>query len=138
MSQPFDSFDLHSPAWVLQTWVSFVAAIGTTATGIAYLPVDRWIQAFEVRPGNRAVVHHVIAFLAEPAQAAEIEARDAADPGPGYSCYGNAGTNKARWVGACKTMRGNWPPVAYVCGVSLGQVRTDSRCVTTGMFLAWL
>jgi len=24
---------------------------------------DKWIQAFEVRPGNRAVVHHVAAFL---------------------------------------------------------------------------
>jgi hypothetical protein len=46
MPQPIENFDLHSPAWVFQTWVSFVAAIGTTATGIAYLPVDRWIQAF--------------------------------------------------------------------------------------------
>jgi hypothetical protein len=36
----------HSPAWVFQTWASFVAAVGTTAAGIAYLPVDRWIQAF--------------------------------------------------------------------------------------------
>jgi hypothetical protein len=46
MLPPGESFDLHSPAWVFQTWVSFVAAIGTTAIGIAYLPVDRWIQAF--------------------------------------------------------------------------------------------
>ncbi len=27
---------------------------------------DKWIQAFEVRPGNRAVVHHVAAFLRRP------------------------------------------------------------------------
>ena len=27
---------------------------------------DRWIQSFEVRPGNRAVVHHVAAFLRRP------------------------------------------------------------------------
>jgi len=27
---------------------------------------DRWVQAAEIRPGNRAVVHHVIAFLASP------------------------------------------------------------------------
>lgn len=27
---------------------------------------DRWVQAAEVRPGNRAVVHHVIAFVREP------------------------------------------------------------------------
>jgi hypothetical protein len=31
------------------------------------LTEDRWIQAFEVRPGNRAVVHHVI-VSARPAQ----------------------------------------------------------------------
>jgi hypothetical protein len=27
---------------------------------------DKWIQAFEVRPGNRAVVHHVAAFVRRP------------------------------------------------------------------------
>jgi len=27
---------------------------------------DRWVQASEVRPGNRAVVHHVIAYVREP------------------------------------------------------------------------
>src|SRR5205085_2217073 len=27
---------------------------------------DRWVQASEVRPGARSVVHHVIAFIREP------------------------------------------------------------------------
>lgn len=27
---------------------------------------DKWIQAAEVRPGNRAVVHHVIVFVVGP------------------------------------------------------------------------
>ena len=27
---------------------------------------DKWVQLAEVRPGNRAVVHHVIAFIREP------------------------------------------------------------------------
>jgi peroxiredoxin/mono/diheme cytochrome c family protein len=27
---------------------------------------DKWIQAAEARPGNRAVVHHIIAFVTEP------------------------------------------------------------------------
>jgi len=37
-----------------------------------YFPVptgfkeDRWIQAVEVRPGNRAVVHHIVVYLREP------------------------------------------------------------------------
>ena len=31
---------------------------------------DKWIQAAEIRPGNRSVVHHVIVFLQEPSNAA--------------------------------------------------------------------
>ena len=27
---------------------------------------DKWVQAAEIRPGNRAVVHHVIVFIQEP------------------------------------------------------------------------
>ncbi len=30
------------------------------------LKEDRWIEATEVRPGNRAVMHHVIASIREP------------------------------------------------------------------------
>lgn len=32
----------------------------------AGFPEDRWVQAAEIRPGNRAVVHHVIAFVRPP------------------------------------------------------------------------
>ncbi len=38
--------DIHSPAWIFQTWASFAISVGTTAIGIVYLPVDHWIQAF--------------------------------------------------------------------------------------------
>src|SRR5262249_40497914 len=31
---------------------------------------DRWVQAFEVRPGNRSVVHHVIVYTRSPEPAA--------------------------------------------------------------------
>lgn len=37
---------LHSNAWVVQTWVSWVVAVATTAIGIWCLPVDAWIKAF--------------------------------------------------------------------------------------------
>lgn len=30
---------------------------------------DRWVAAAEIRPGNRAVVHHVIAYMREPGSA---------------------------------------------------------------------
>jgi len=40
---------------------------------------DKWIQALEIRPGNRAVVHHVIAFLGE---AGGGRSRDPQAPSP--------------------------------------------------------
>lgn len=29
---------------------------------------DKWVQAFEVKPGNRKVVHHILAFASDPAK----------------------------------------------------------------------
>lgn len=37
---------VHSSAWVAQTWVSFIIAVGMTAIGIYQLPVDAWIKSF--------------------------------------------------------------------------------------------
>jgi hypothetical protein len=37
---------VHSNAWVVQTWVSWIAAVGATAIGIWCLPVGGWIKAF--------------------------------------------------------------------------------------------
>jgi len=56
---------------------------------------DRWIQAAEIRPGNRAVVHHIIVSAREPI-AREVSARE---PNSGGSANpergeGRAGTNK--------------------------------------------
>jgi hypothetical protein len=36
----------HSGAWVIQTWASFILAVGVTAVGIYNLPVDPWVKAF--------------------------------------------------------------------------------------------
>lgn len=46
---------------------------------------DRYVSALEVHPGNRAVVHHVIAYLDTSGQG---RALDAKDPGPGYTSSG--------------------------------------------------
>jgi hypothetical protein len=47
-----------------------VPAAGTIEYTYYVLPMnlteDRWVQMAEVRPGNRAVVHHVIAFIRGP------------------------------------------------------------------------
>jgi hypothetical protein len=51
-----------------------IPASGTIAYQYFEVPTsfaeDRWIQAFEVRPGNRTVVHHVIVYTRPPAPAA--------------------------------------------------------------------
>jgi mono/diheme cytochrome c family protein len=47
-----------------------VPAEGTVRYQYFFVPTnfteDRWVQAAEVRPGNRAVVHHVIVFIVSP------------------------------------------------------------------------
>lgn len=45
MSKKYINQD-HSSAWVMQTWLSFIISISTTAIGIIYLPVDPWIKGF--------------------------------------------------------------------------------------------
>lgn len=61
-----------------------IPASGTVAYQYFEVPTsfteDRWIQAFEVRPGNRAVVHHVIVYSRPPAPA--VRAVPAVPPVP--------------------------------------------------------
>src|SRR5689334_8732016 len=66
-----EGWNIGNPDLVLEMPESFdVAASGTIDYQYVILPLnlkeDRWVQAAEVRPGNRAVVHHVIAFIREP------------------------------------------------------------------------
>ncbi|WP_152052541.1 ascorbate-dependent monooxygenase [Tautonia marina] len=52
------------------------------------LPEDRWIRAVDFKPGNRRVVHHVIAGTDTSGRAREL---DAEDETPGYSAVGGFG-----------------------------------------------
>ncbi len=36
----------HAPAWVFFTYLSFGLALGCTAIGIFFLPIDLWARAF--------------------------------------------------------------------------------------------
>ena len=49
---------------------------------------DRWVSGIDVLPGDRASVHHVIAFLDTTGASVAL---DEADPGPGYACFGDPG-----------------------------------------------
>jgi Ca2+-binding EF-hand superfamily protein/peroxiredoxin len=48
-----------------------------------HLEKDHWVQAIEVRPGNRSVVHHVLVFI-EGATEGDRPRDDAADERSGY------------------------------------------------------
>ncbi|MGO9466438.1 MAG: hypothetical protein ACLQIB_06675 [Isosphaeraceae bacterium] len=60
------------------------------------LPRDALVSAIECRPGNRRVVHHVIAYLDTHGYGRE---RDAAEAGPGYSSFSGPGVEIAGDLG---------------------------------------
>jgi hypothetical protein len=66
-----DGWNIGKPDYLVEMPVEFeVPATGTIEYTYFVMPTgfteDRWVSAAEVRPGNRKVVHHVIAFVREP------------------------------------------------------------------------
>ena len=62
-------------------------------TGNAYLTGSQFL------PQNTAIVHHAIVFRVDPADAAQARRVDAASPGEGWTCFGDAGIGgDAGWV----------------------------------------
>jgi uncharacterized protein (TIGR03437 family) len=57
---------------------------------------DRFISAVGVNPGNRRIVHHIIAY---PDPTGVSEQLDAREPGPGYTCFGGPGFNNTGLIG---------------------------------------
>ncbi|MEZ4399082.1 MAG: hypothetical protein R3B06_03640 [Kofleriaceae bacterium] len=60
----------------------------------------RYVTGFRAVPGNPKVVHHVIAFYAQPDQVATYQQLDDAEPGAGYTCFGGTGGPSQAWLGA--------------------------------------
>jgi hypothetical protein len=61
---------------------------------------DVWLSGIDVRPGDRRVLHHVVMYVDSTGDSAAL---DAADPGPGYACFGGPGTSSP-------TVLGGWAP----------------------------
>lgn len=63
---------------------------------------DQYLAAAQVIPGRAELVHHVIVFLVPREFAARLDAREAEEEGPGYTCFGGPGvglpTPVAGWV----------------------------------------
>jgi hypothetical protein len=57
----------------------------------------KYITGLSIEPDNRAMVHHAIVYLINPENVSRIRERDAADPGPGFDCYG-LDPERGRWV----------------------------------------
>jgi hypothetical protein len=66
------------------------------------LSANRFIVAYEVIPGDSREVHHVILFAPKDAAAeAAAEAKDEAESGLGYTCFGGTGVDaepRALWA----------------------------------------
>jgi Copper type II ascorbate-dependent monooxygenase, C-terminal domain/Copper type II ascorbate-dependent monooxygenase, N-terminal domain len=55
---------------------------------VAWPDRPRYVTGFDVVPGERREVHHMIVFVAQARDAARVDAWDAGDPDAGYDCYG--------------------------------------------------
>ncbi|KQU70567.1 hypothetical protein [Phycicoccus sp. Root101] len=72
-----------------------------------HLTAKSVVTGINVLPGNPDVVHHVILFRIPPDKVAVAQAKDAAEPGQGWTCFGGTGVESqgstlddAPWLGA--------------------------------------
>jgi mono/diheme cytochrome c family protein len=100
---------LGKPDMVVQpTAAHKVAAEGRDEYRCYVVPTDftedRWVSALDVHPGNRAIVHHIIAYVDTAGRARK---RAAQDPSPdnGYTTFGGIGFLPSG-------MLGGWAPGA--------------------------
>lgn len=81
---------------------------------------EKFITGFGVEPGDPETVHHVIAFLAGPDQVAEAEQLDAAEEGPGYTCFGGPGLANQQGIGWLGSWAPGGVPARYPAGTGIG------------------
>jgi hypothetical protein len=77
-AQFVDGWNIGTPDLILEMPEEYhVAANGTIKYEYFTIPTkfieDKWVQMAEVRPGNRVLVHHVIAFVKAPRKPGEDE-----------------------------------------------------------------
>ncbi len=71
-----------------------------------HLAENAFITGLNILPGQPKVVHHVILFRVPPSSVPAVEAKDRADKGEGWTCFGgtgvddNRGLDNAPWLGA--------------------------------------
>jgi mono/diheme cytochrome c family protein len=95
-----DAWSLGKPDMVVQPSRAFhLAAEGPDVYRNFVLPVDfdqdRYVSAMEFKPGNRAVVHHIVLYVDVDAASVRLDGKDAE---PGYTVPGTGpGVLNAEW-----------------------------------------
>jgi hypothetical protein len=82
------------------------------------VPADTYLTASQAVPDQQRIVHHVLAYAFPPELVALAEAADAADPEPGYVCFGapfpmaggGGGLAAAQMAAQFPTLVGGWAP----------------------------
>ena len=70
-----------------------------------------YVTGFGIEPDQKEIVHHVIAYLAAPGLADAVTQKDAAEDGPGYTCFGGPGVgNQNPQSDQSATWLGSWAP----------------------------
>lgn len=86
------SWLLGEPDLVVKMPTTFTPVKGKDVYRCFVLPTgleaDRFVNAVDILPGNRKIVHHVIIYLDSTGEAEKL---DAQDEEPGYDCYGGPG-----------------------------------------------
>jgi uncharacterized protein (TIGR03437 family) len=87
-----DGWSLGEPDLVLPMAEPYTPPPGRDIYRCFSVPVnmrsDRFVSSVEIHPGNRKIVHHLIGYFDPNGASAAL---DAADPGPGYTCFGGPG-----------------------------------------------
>ena len=83
-------FDFSPPADVIDEYRCFVIDPG--------FGTDTELRMVDIVPTANAMYHHGILYLVEPADLARMRQLDAADPKPGYRCFGGPGVGAGSWV----------------------------------------
>ncbi len=111
-----DGWPLGEPDYVADIGADYTPPQGKDTYRCFSIPAsalrgDRYVQGLDVRPGNRKIVHHVIAY---PDPGGKSVALDAAEPGPGYTCFGGPGfdisTSVNDVIAGRSFMLGGWAP----------------------------
>jgi mono/diheme cytochrome c family protein len=75
--------------------------------------VTRYLTGSQVKPGAGPLVHHVLVYAVPSAQVPTVEALDAEDAIPGYTCFGgpfSTSDSSAGGEGGLPTQIGAWVP----------------------------